>query len=151
MSGTIQHRVRGRNGKTLSKIELAKELPKFIHTELVEIGERFPFYDDFIRGRSTPLVTPESRARTQLCLIGEYIPTHGDLSVLRNMWAKISSFTDYQAALCDFDWGEERVTVSISLKHTLVDNSSLVLSGIFHFRRYSNISSIVPCETQPNM
>ena len=113
VSGTIQHRVRGRNGKILSKIELARELPKFIHKELIDIGERFPFYDDFIRGRTAPLVTPESRARTQLCLIGEYIPKHGDLSVLRRMWAMISSFTDYQAALCDFDWGEERVTVSI--------------------------------------
>ena len=114
VSGTIQHRVRGRNGKILSKIELARELPKFIHKELIDIGERFPFYDDFIRGRTTTSVTPESRARTQLCLIGEYIPKHGDLSVLRRMWAMISSFTDYQAALCDFDWGEERVTVSIS-------------------------------------
>ena len=87
VSGTIQHRVRGRNGKILSKID-----------DLVK-------NDDFIRGRTTPLVTPESRARTQLCLIGEYIPKHGDLSVLRSMWAMISSFTDYQAALCDFDWG----------------------------------------------
>ena len=66
VSGTIQHRVRGRNGKILSKIELARELPKFIHKELIDIGERFPFYDDFIRGRTAPLVTPESRARTQL-------------------------------------------------------------------------------------
>ena len=114
VSGTIQHRVRGRNRKIFSKIELARELPKFIHKELIDIGERFPFYNDFIRGRTTPLVTPESRVRTQLCLIGEYIPKHGDLSVLRSMWAMISSFTEYQAALCDFDWGEERVTVSIS-------------------------------------
>ena len=115
MSGKIQHRVRSRNGKVLSKIELAKELPKLIHSELVDIGERFPFpfYDDFIRGRTTPLVTPESRAKTQLCLVGEFIPSHGDLSVLGNMWAKISSFTDHQAVLCDSDWGEERVTGSI--------------------------------------
>ena len=35
--------VRGRNGKVLSKIELAKELPHFIHAELVDIGERSPF------------------------------------------------------------------------------------------------------------
>ena len=131
VSGTIQHRVRGRNGKIMSKIELAKELTKFIHSELVDIGERFPFYDDFIRGRSAPLLTPESRARTQLCLIGEYIPSHGDLSVLRNMWAKISSFTDYQAALCDFDWGEERVTVSTFPKHLSVDNLNPVLSGVY--------------------
>ena len=53
-----QHRVRGRNGKILSKMELAKELPKFMNVELVDIGERFPFYEDFVRGRTTPLITP---------------------------------------------------------------------------------------------
>ena len=142
VSGTIQHRVRGRNGRIMNKMELAKEMPRFIHTELIDIGERFPFYDDFIRGRNTPLVTPESRARTQLCLIGEYIPTYGDLSVLRSMWAKISSFTGYQAAPCDFDWGEERITVSIPHKYPLVDNLHSVLSAGFHFRPFSNISSI---------
>ena len=108
-----QHRVRGRNGKILSKIELAKELPKFIHVELVDIGERFPFYEDFVRGRTTPLVTPESRARTQLSMVADFIQSYGDITILRSMWAKISSITDHQASLCDFDWGEERMTVSV--------------------------------------
>ena len=112
VTGKIQHRVRGRNGKLLTKIELAKELPKFIHAELVDLGERFPFYDDFIRGRTTPLITPESRARTQLNIVSDFLQTEGDLGNLRNLWARISSFTDHQAALCDFDWGEERVSVS---------------------------------------
>ena len=48
ISGKVRHRVRGRNGKVLTTIELAKELPKFIHTDLVDVGERFPFYDDFV-------------------------------------------------------------------------------------------------------
>ena len=108
-----QHRVRGRNGKILSRIELAKELPKFIHVELVDIGERFPFYEDFVRGRTAPLVTPESRARTQLSMVADFIQSYGDITILRSMWAKISSITDHQASLCDFDWGEERMTVSI--------------------------------------
>ena len=108
-----QHRVRGRNGKILSKIELAKELPKFIHVELVDIGERFPFYEVFVRGRTTPLVTPESRARTQLSMVADFIQSYGDITILRSMWAKISSITDHQASLCDFDWGEERMTVSV--------------------------------------
>ena len=43
VTGNVQHRVKGRNGKILTKIELAKELPKFIHAELVDIGERFLF------------------------------------------------------------------------------------------------------------
>ena len=134
VSGKIQHRVRGRNSKKLSKIELAGEMPKFFHSELVDIGERFPFYDDFIRGRTTPLVTPESHAKTQLCLVGEFIPSHGDLSVLRNMWEKVSSFTDNQAALCDFDWGDERVTVSISLGKSIAGKSNFVLGSFFLFQ-----------------
>ena len=107
------HRVRGRNGKILSKMELAKELPKFLNVELVDIGERFPFYEVFVRGRTTPLITPESRARTQLSMVADFIQNHGDIAILRSMWAKISSFTDHQASLCDFDWGEERMTVII--------------------------------------
>ena len=47
ISGKVQHRERGRNGKVLSLIELVKELPKFIHAELVHKGERFPSYEDF--------------------------------------------------------------------------------------------------------
>ena len=47
----VQHRVRGRNGKMLTKIELSKELHKFIHVALIAISERFPFYDDFSTSR----------------------------------------------------------------------------------------------------
>ena len=89
--------------------------------ELVDIGERFPFYDDFMKGHTTALVTPEARDKTQICFVADFIKTQGDLSLLRNLWARVSSFTNYQASLCDFDWGEERLTVSI---HTV--GSSLV-------------------------
>ena len=106
VTGKMQHRVRGRNGKILTKIELAKELPKFMHVELVDIGERFPFYDDFVKGTSTTLVTPGSRAKTQIHLIGDFVQTHGDLGVLRRLWAQIGSLTNYQTSYCDFDWGK---------------------------------------------
>ena len=113
VTNKLQHRVRGRNGKLLTKIELARELPKFIHAELVDTGERFPLYHDFIEGRTTALVTPESRAKTQLRIVGDFIQRQGDLSVLRSLWSSISSLTDHQASLCDFDWGDERMTVII--------------------------------------
>ena len=41
VTGKVHHRVRGRNGKVLTKIELAKDLPKFIHFEVMDVGERF--------------------------------------------------------------------------------------------------------------
>ena len=77
----VQHRVRGANGKVLSKMKLAKALPHFINEELVDIGERFPFYDDYIKGSTTG----ESRAKSQLCLVGDFAKTQGDMMVLRNL------------------------------------------------------------------
>ena len=79
VTGKVQHRVRGANGKILSQMELAKALPHFINEELVNIGERFPFYDDYIKGSTTALVTAESRAKTQLCLVGDFAKTQGHL------------------------------------------------------------------------
>ena len=111
VTGKVQHRVRGRNGKVLTKIELAKELPLFIHAELVDIGERFPFYDDFVKGTATTLVTPASRAKTQIHLIADFVQHQGDLSILRRMWSQVGSLTNYQASYCDFDWSEDRVSV----------------------------------------
>ena len=118
VTGKVQHRVRGDDGKVLSKMELAKELPRFIDVELVEIGERFRFYEDYIRGSTTALVTTESRAKTQLCLVGDFVKTHRDLMVLRNLWSRMESFTNHQATVTDFDWGEERLTVS-TISHIL--------------------------------
>ena len=63
VTGKVQHRVRERDGKVVSKIKLATELPKFIHAELVDIGERYPFYEDFIQEHASAIVTPESRAK----------------------------------------------------------------------------------------
>ena len=110
VTGKVQHRVRGRNGKILSKIELAQELPKFIHTELIDVG--FPFYDDYIKGSTSALATPQSRMKTQICLIGDFIQSLGDLRILRKLWARAGSYTGYQTAFQDFDWSEEHIMVS---------------------------------------
>ena len=112
VTGKIQHRVRCRNGKILSKIELAQEIPKFIHTEHVDVGERFPFYEDFLKGCTTALVTPHSSAKTQKCLIWDFIQSQGDLALLRNYWSRVGSFTNYKTVFHDFDWSEERLMVS---------------------------------------
>ena len=65
--------------------------------ELEDVGERFPFYEDFTRGHTSAIVTPESRAKFQLSKIGHFIKTQGDLTVLRNLWSRFSSFTNFQA------------------------------------------------------
>ena len=114
ITGKTQHRVRGRNGKILSKAELARELPKFIHAELVDVGERFPFYEDYLKGNTAAVVTPQSRTKTQISLVGDFIQSQGDLTVLRRLWSRVGAFTNYQAAFHDFDWSEERMSVSIA-------------------------------------
>ena len=111
--GIVQHRVRGGNGKVLSKIELKKGLPRFINVELVDNGERFPLYEDYIKGSTTALVTSESRAKTQLCLVGDFVKTQGDLMVVRKLSSRMGSFNNHQATVTDFDWWKVRMKVSI--------------------------------------
>ena len=120
VTGKIHHRVRGRNGKILSKIELAREFPTFKHVELIDVGERFPFYEDYLKGNTSALVDPQSRAKTQICLAGDFIQSLGDLYALRKLWASAGSFTEYQTSFQDFDWSEEHVMVS-SLGHSFID------------------------------
>ena len=61
-----------------------------------------------VQRRTNALVLLESRAKSQLSIVGDFIQRQGDLSVLCNLWLGISSYTDRQATLCDFDCGEER-------------------------------------------
>ena len=79
----VQHRVRGRDGKIVNKVKLADKLPKFIHAEVVEIWGKTSFYEDFTEGHTTALVTPESLAKTQLCIIADFIEDQGNLLLLR--------------------------------------------------------------------
>ena len=115
VTGKVKNRVRGRNGKVLTNIESAKVLHKFIHTKVKDVWERFPFYDDFVQGRTTALITPESRLRTQLRIVADFLEPQGNFSVLRNLLSRLSSLTDHQAVLCDFDSGENHMTVSCTL------------------------------------
>ena len=44
------HAVRGKDGRVLSALDLEKEKPLFLTTPLVDIGPRFPFYEDYMAG-----------------------------------------------------------------------------------------------------
>ena len=112
VTGKIQHRVRGRNGKILNKIDLAHELPKFNITELVDVGERLPFYEDYLKGHTSAAITPQSRLQTQICLLGDFIQDSGDLIILRKLWSRAGNYTGFQAAFQDFDWSEAHIMVS---------------------------------------
>ena len=91
------------------KLELAQELPRSIHAELVDSGERFSFYDVLMKGSTTAFVTTESLSRTQLSVVADYLQrlTVAPQSIVANHRIQQLSTT-----LCDFEWGEERLTVS---------------------------------------
>ena len=143
VTGKVQHRVRGANGKILKKMELAKKLPSFINEELVDIGERFPFYDDYIKGSTTALFTAESRTKTQLSLVGDFVKTQGDLMVLRNLWSRMGSFTNHQATVTYFDWEKSGLSLVTFSRQTGYHRSHQVLRVLFLFRPFSNPSSSV--------
>ena len=115
----------------------------FIHAEPVDIDERFPFYKGILIGSTTTIVTAESRVKTQFCIVRDYIKSQSDLNLLRHLWSRISAFTNYQTAFCDFDWEEERPIVSfVPIKHPSVrwtgfeefDVPFQAMFQIFHLR-----------------
>ena len=112
---TIHHQVQGKDGKVLTPYQLELELPKFITAPLVDIGEKFPFYDEFMAGAQHMTSSSSNRARVQISVLGHYIPTFGDISALRVLWKDIGVVVNHQALFADFNWGKERITVSISI------------------------------------
>ena len=120
VSGKVQHRVRGRDGKILNKSDLAQELPRFIHTELVDVGERHPFYEDYLKGHSSAPVTPQSRLQAQICLLGHFVQDSGNIAILRRLWARAGSYTGFQSVFQDFDWSEDHIMVS-SLVYFIIE------------------------------
>ena len=144
ITGKTQYRVRGGNGKLLTMVELAKELPKFKNVELVDIGEQFPFYEDFVKGSTTALVTPEARIKTQLCLVGDFIKTQGDMMVLRNLWSRMGSFTNHQASFNDFDWGEVRLSVSTVCFSCLCPVLAKVLKRVLSLDNHPALLHLLP-------
>ena len=92
VTGKVQLRVRGRDGKILDELKFSDELPKFIHAELIDIGERYFFYEDIMKSHTPALVTPESRSRTQLYIIADFIKDQCNFLLLRNLRARLGSF-----------------------------------------------------------
>ena len=107
------HQVRGKDGKVLTPYQLELELPKFIDAELNEIGLKLPFYDEYLSGKDYMASSSDNRARVQLSVLGRFLPTYGDLEVLKRFWSDVGVIVNHQALFTDFDWSKERLTVSI--------------------------------------
>ena len=105
--------VRGKDGKLLTPYELAIELPRFKDVELVDIGEKLPFYDEYMAGADHMSSSSENRARIQISVLGRFLPNYGDIDILQSFWRDIGVVVNHQALFTDFNWTKERLTVSI--------------------------------------
>ena len=107
--------VRGKDGKVLTPYKLELELPKFIDAELVEIGLKLPFYDEYMSGVYYMASSSDNRARIQQSVLGRFLPAYGDLVVLKRFWSDVRVIINYQALITDFDWSKEQLTISMLL------------------------------------
>ena len=106
------HQVRGKDGKLLSPYELEFELPHFISAPLVEIGQKLPLYDEYMAGTDYMSSSSDNRARIQLSVLAKFLPTHGDLDVLKAFWSDVGVIVNHQSLFTDFNWSKERISVS---------------------------------------
>ena len=112
-TGKVTHQVRGKDVYILTPLQLEKEKPLFIDAPLVNIGDKFPFYDDYVATFGGTANPDELRMTTQISLIGTFVPHGGDLSLLKSLWSQFRVFTSHQGFFSDFDWGAGNLTVSV--------------------------------------
>ena len=115
LTNAVQHQVRGKDCKVLTPYQLELELPLFIDAELVDISEKLPFYHEFMAGAQHMASSSDKKARVQISILGHYLPTFGDIRALRGLWKDIGVGVNHQALFADFNWGKERLSVSIQL------------------------------------
>ena len=115
LTKAVQLQVRGKDGKVLTPYQLELDPPHFIDAELVDIGEKLPFYHEFRAGAQHMASSADNRAGVRISILGPYLPTFGDIRALRRLWKDIGVVVNHQALFTDFNRGKERVSVSISL------------------------------------
>ena len=75
VTGITRHKVRGKDGRILTPLELEREKPLFENAPLVDVGERYPFYDAFLANSEGQQTTEDQRASVQIALVGSFVPT----------------------------------------------------------------------------
>ena len=119
VTGNVTHQVRGKNGWVFTPVELEKEKPLFKYVPLIEAGDRFPFFEDYMASIGGIANPDDLRTSTLISLIGKFVPKDGNFSLLQSLWTKVGQFTNHQALFSSFDWGSATRTVSISFSGIL--------------------------------
>ena len=115
-TGVTTHQVRGKDGYVLTPIELEREKPKqlFIDVPLVETGDLFPFFEDYMASIGGITNPDDLRTSTLISIIGTFTPRDGNISSLQNLWTEVGVFTNHRALFSSFDWGSATITPSHS-------------------------------------
>ena len=147
----MTHQVRRKDGYIFRPLQLEKEKPLFIDAPLVDIGDKFPFFGDFVATLGGTSSSDELRMTTQISLIGLFVPHGGDLSLLRTLWTRFGVFTSHQVFFSDFAWSVDNLTVSIALAsrsgRTFLLISSLKIKLVI--RNFSTTSSSAVLKISP--
>ena len=98
-----RYQVSGKDGKILFNYRLQLELPLFINAELVDIGEKLPFYDEAMSGSDYMVSSPHNRAALQISILGHYLPLSCDIMVLRTLWQHTGTVVNHQSLFADID------------------------------------------------
>ena len=122
-TGVTTHQVRGKDGYVLTPIELEREKPLFIDVPLVETGDRFRFYDDYMASIGGITNPDDLRTSTLISLIGIFVSKDGNISLLQSLWTRVGVFTNHQALFSSFDWGSATLIVSRIFVCGIVSNS----------------------------
>ena len=149
------HQVRGKDGKLLTPYQLEFELPLFINAPLVEIGQKLPFYDEYMAGTDYMSSSSSNRARVQLSVLAKFLPSSGDIEVLKSFWSDVGVIVNHQSLFTDFNWGKERLSVSFKFLIEESFNVGVMIlgsqipinSGVFCFSCYSITCSSNSCLT----
>ena len=80
---TVHHQVRDGKERILAPNELRKEYQYFKSETLVDIGEKLPYYHEAMAGNTHMTSSSENRVRVQLSNLGHFLPSVGDLGLLR--------------------------------------------------------------------
>ena len=108
----IHHHVRDGKGLILSPKDLRREYEHFKKAELIDIGEKLPYYYEAMAGSTHMTSSSDNRVRVQISVLGHFLPSIGDLGLLRRLWKDVGVVVNHQALFSDFIWGKESLSVS---------------------------------------
>ena len=79
-TGVVTHQVRGKDGYVLTPLELEREKPHFVDVPLVDVGDHFPFYEEYLASLGGITNPDDLRLTTLISLIGSFVPNDGNLA-----------------------------------------------------------------------